>query len=277
MERALPGDQKQGIQLGWAARRLSLLIGAGLLLLPAARSRAGNQSGDPRAEFKRLASELSAARLGGAEETQAQQEKALSYLDGIVSTAVNASAPPDLDALNQQLATLVAHDPPLGEDYRVARLGGTPPVYALIANFGLGGPAAVRIYAAAGGRYHLTARLDHFMQKDFFDSDIELVPVSATDFVFVTISGRTDDASTGMFSAWRYDGANINSLWTSDLLTHSAYEAMPNGIALTYCSNPDDEHPRDCSKMVRDEFAWSNGAWKRVARKDLGPAKPAKK
>lgn len=277
MEGAPAGNQKHSGRSGRLARRFSMLIGAGLLVLPAPRSRAGSQIPEPSAEFKRLAAELSAARLGGTEETEAQQEKAMSILDGIVTTAFNASAAPDLNALNQRLATLVAQDPPLGEDYRVARLGAAPAVYALIANFGLGGPAAVRLYAGAGGRYHLAARLDHFTQKDFFDSDIEFVPISAADTVFLTVSGRTDDASTGLFCAWRYDGVNISSLWSSDLLTQSAYEALPNGIALTYCSNPDDEHPRECSKMVRDEFAWRNGAWKRVAQKDLGPAKPPKK
>ena len=95
----------------------------------------------------------------------------------------------------------------------------------MVVNFGLGGPAAVRIYAATAGRFALAAKIDHFSQKDFFDSDIELVPVSEGEPVFVTVSGRTDDLSTGIFSAWRFDGHDLVSLWTSDLLQQSNYEA----------------------------------------------------
>ena len=47
------------------------------------------------------------------------------------------------------------------------KLGGTSASYAMVINMGLGGPAAVRIYAGAAGHYGLAARIDHFALKDF--------------------------------------------------------------------------------------------------------------
>ena len=177
---------------------------------------------------------------------------------------LSGSATPDLDAANQRLAGLVSHTPPVGENYRLVKLGGTPAAYAMVVNFGLGGPAAVRIYAAADGRYVLASRIDHFLQKDFFDSDIELIPVSDAEPVFVTVSGRTDDLSTGMFSAWRFDGRRVVPLWSSDLLQQSNYEADANGFHLTYCGQPDEDHPAQCLKMTRDLYRFQDGEWKRI-------------
>ena len=97
---------------------------------------------DPAAEFKILAAQLSAARLNGAVEEEAPQEKALRFLDDFALRVLNGPAALDLDAANLQLAGLVSHTPPVGENYRLVRLGGTPAVYAVVANFGLGGPAA---------------------------------------------------------------------------------------------------------------------------------------
>jgi hypothetical protein len=229
------------------------------------------------AEFAKLVSVLSAARLNGGAESEAQQEKALAILDSIAISVLNASPSPDLDAANLRLAGLTSQSPPVGENYRLLKLGGTPACYAMVVNFGLGGPAAVRIYAATGGRYALAGRIDHFAQKDFFDSDVELIPVSDGEPVFVTVSGRTDDLSTGTFSAWRASGRNVVSLWNSDLLQQSDYKAEASGFYLTYCGKVDDDHPSRCLKMTRDVYRLQAGEWKRVETADLPVAKPALK
>lgn len=246
-----------------------------IALLPITPGLLAQNSADPSAEFKRLASELSAARLGGGTEIESQQEKALAYLDSIAASTLNSSSSPDLDAINQRLAGLVSHTPPIGENYRLLKLGGTPAAYALLVNFGQGGPAAVRIYASTNGHYGLAARIDRFTQKDFFDSDIEIVPVSMNENVFVIVSGRTDDLSTGLFSAWRFDGHGIVALWSSDLLQQSNYEAEADGFHLTYCGQPDDDHPSQCNKMTKDLYRYQDGAWKRVESTDLPEVKPA--
>jgi hypothetical protein len=147
----------------------------------------------------------------------------------------------------------------------------------MVINFGLGGPAAVRLYAGGAGHYALAARIDHFAQKDFFDSDLELVPVSNSEPVFVTVSGRTDDLSTGLFSAWQFDGHRVVALWNSDLLQQSSYEADENGFRLGYCSQVDDDHPSQCLKMSRDLYRFQAGEWKRIETADSLPPVPAAK
>ena len=233
--------------------------------------------GDAAAEFRRISEELSAARLGGGVENQAPMEKALAYLDSIAISVLNISGVPNLDGANRSLAGLASHAPPVGENYRLVKLGGTPPAYAMVINFGLGGPAAVRIYAGGAGHYALAAKIDHFVQKDFFDSDIDLMPVSNSEPVFVTISGRTDDLSTGMFSAWQFDGHRVVALWNSDLLQQSSYEAEESGFRLAYCSQIDEDHPSQCLKMSRDLYRFQAGEWKRIETADLPPSKPAPK
>jgi hypothetical protein len=240
-------------------------------------ARLQTQAVDPSAEFRRISSQLSAARLGGGDENQAQMEKALAYLDSIAISVLNGPANPDLEVANRQLAGLASHTPPVGENYRLVKLGGTPPAYAMVINFGLGGPAAVRIYAGSIGKYAFAARIDHFAQKDFFDSDLELVPVSTSDPVFVTISGRTDDLSTGLFSAWQLDGHRVAALWNSDLIQQSSYEADEAGFHLAYCSQVDDDRPSQCLKMSRDLYRYQGEEWKRVETADLPAAKPAAK
>jgi hypothetical protein len=165
----------------------------------------------------------------------------------------------------------------VGENYRLVKLGGTPAAYAMVINFGLGGPAAVRVYAGGAGHYALAAKIDHFAQKDFFDSDLELVSVSKAEPVFVTISGRTDDLSTGLFSAWRFDGHILVALWNSDLLQQSSYEAEEAGFRLAYCSQVDDDRPSQCLKMSRDLYRFEAGEWKRIETADLPPPTPATK
>jgi len=232
---------------------------------------------DPSIEFKRLAAQLSHARLDGAAESEASQEKALGILDGFASSVLGSSTLPDLDAANRRLGELVSHVPPVGENYRLLRLGGSPAAYAMVVNFGLGGPAAVRIYSNASGRYALAARIDRFVEKDFFDSDIELIPMSTAEPVFVIVAGRTDDLATGMFSAWRFDGRRAAPLWSSDLLQQSSYEADGDGFHLSYCLEPDEDHPAQCHKMTRDLYRLQAGEWKRIETKDLGPAKATPK
>ena len=256
------------------------LISAGLVIVCAPpfteRLRAQTES-DPTAEFKQMSGEISAARLSGGEENEAEMEKAFVYLDTIAISALNVSAEPNLDGANRGLAGLASHTPPVGENYRLVNLGGAPPSYAMVVNFGLGGPAAVRIYAGSAGNYALAARIDHFVQKDFLDSDIELVPVSKSDPVFVTVSGRTDDLSTGLFSAWQFDGHRVLNLWNSDLLQQSSYEADENGFRLAYCSQVDEDRPSQCLKMSRDLYRFQSGGWKKIETADLPPPSPAAK
>ena len=204
-------------------------------------------------------------------------EKALAYLDSVALAILNGAANPDLEQANRGLAGLVSGTPPVGENYRLVKLGGAASPYALVANLGLGGPAAVRIYANSSGSYALAAKIDHFTQKDFFDSDLELLPVAKSDPVFVTISGRTDDLSTGMFSVWRLDENHLVALWNSDLLQQSNYEDDDAGFHLAYCSQADEDHPSDCLKMSRDLYQYQNGEWKRVETAELPVAKPAGK
>ncbi len=254
-----------------------LAVFALLTLPPITFGPRAQSAADGAEEFKAAAAALSAGRLNGDAESEARQEKALAYLDSVASSILNRSPVPDLEIANQRLAALVSHTPPVGENYRLIKLGGTPAAYAMAVNFGLGGSAAVRIYAAAAGHYGLAARIDHFAQKDFYDSDIELVPVSLSDPVFVTVGGRTDDLSTGMFAAWRFDGRRAVPLWSSDLLQQSNYEADASGFRITYCGQQDENRPSECVKMARDLYRYQNGEWKRTETADLPAVKsPAK-
>jgi hypothetical protein len=171
---------------------------------------------DPAAEFKKAAAELSDARLAGGEDDAARMEKALAYLDSVAAGFLNAPAGPNLDEANRSLGRLASHTPPVGENYRLVKFGGAHAIYLMVINFGLGGPAAVRVYAGTAGHYAMSAHIDRFAQKDFLDSDIEAVLVSSSEPVFVTVSGRTDDLSTGAFTAFK--AANGNALRPSKSL-----------------------------------------------------------
>jgi len=234
-------------------------------------------AGDASAEFKRISAELSEARLSGGSENATLMEKALAYLDSLAISGLDLPGEPNLEGVNRGLATLASHTPPVGENYRLVKLGGTPASYAMVVNFGLGGPAAVRIYAGSAGNYGLAAKIDHFVQKDFLDSDLELVPISNSGPVFVTISGRTDDLSTGLFSAWRFDGRRVLNLWNSDLLQQSSYEADQNGFRIAYCSEVNDDRPSQCLKMSRDLYRFQSGEWKRIETADMPATNPAAK
>ena len=270
-KRARPASRPLGERLGMFV----LVVIFGVFLIATRLNAQGG--GEATAEFKRVSQELSSARLSGADENQAQMEKALDYLDSFAVSALNIPGGPNLDGANRGLAALASRTPPVGENYRLVKLGGTSAVYAMAINFGLGGPAAVRIYSGGPGHYVLAAKIDHFVQKDFFDSDVELIPVSNSDPVFVTVSGRTDDLSTGIFSAWKFDGHQVVALWNSDLLQQSSYEADESGFRLAYCSQVDEDHPSQCLKMSRDLYRFQTGAWQRMETADLPPVKPATK
>ncbi len=263
---------KARLVMARAAISVGLVIFVATPFAARLRAQTGN---DPIVEFKRISEELSGARQSGGYEDEARMEKALAYLDSVAVSVLNNSAEPNLDGANRGLAELASHTPPVGENYSIVKLGGAPAAYALAANFGLGGPAAVRIYAGSAGNYALAARIDRFVQKDFLDGDIEIVPVSKSEPVLVTVSGRTDDLSTGMFSAWLFDGHRAVNLWNSDLLQQSSYEADESGFHLAYCSQVDEDRPSRCLKMSRDLYRFQAGEWKRIETADLPPPSPA--
>ena len=92
----------------------------------------GKNGGDSKANFRAAVAELSAARLNGAAESENQEEKPLVYLDSIASSILNASAKPDLIVANQTLLALLPDPAPVGENYRLVKLGGTPAAYAMV-------------------------------------------------------------------------------------------------------------------------------------------------
>lgn len=233
----------------------------------------GTEGQKPPSDFTRLAARLAQQRLGGAEESEKLQEQALGILDSLVLEVLDAAGEPNLDRLNQRLAALAVQQPSVGENYRVLRLGGNLAAYALAANFGLGGPSAVRLYAPTARRHALAARIDRFAQKDFFDEYLEVVPVSGSGSgpatIFVTVTGRTDELQTGAFTLWRLTPQGVQAVWTSDILQQSSYDSRPDGFQLTYCADTDEDRPRICRQMMRDRYVWDGVAWKRVEQVHL--------
>jgi hypothetical protein len=268
-----------------APSRVAVLLST--FLLPAiffigdVRAQAPQETG----EFRSLARQLGQLRLSGADEPEDLQQRALAILDRMICARLSAGTDPSV--LNQWLTEFVSQEPSLGESYRVIELH-PGRVYALLANFSLSGPAAVRIYArkdsgegskaAAPPPYETVARLDRFTVRDFFDESLQVAPLPGTapaeGLVFVTISGRTDDLQTGAFAAWRFLGERLEPLWTSDLLSRSSYETANGELRVTYCADPDEERPRVCRRMVRDRFAWKGGAWQRLEQTDVPLTKP---
>jgi hypothetical protein len=248
-----------------------------LLASSNAGAQAPAQESAREVEFKRLAAQLAQQRLDGAEEQEPPQAQALAILDEMVVEALNRPGAA-LEALNTRLATLVAQQPPVGQGYRVIPLMPanefSQVAYALVANFGLGGPSAVRLYAArqagtsAAAAYRLAARIDRFAHPDLFDEFLELAPVLPGQGVFVTVTGRTDERRTGSFIAWRFDGREVAALWTSDLLEHSAYEVKNGEFILRHCAEPDEQRPAICARMVRERYGW-NGQWRRLEQTDI--------
>ena len=229
------------------------------------------------AEFRRLARQIAGQRQSGQEENAQLFEYSLSLLDQMVLATLNVTGTPDLNVINTQLGLLVENQPAVGEEYIVYRLGGKPSAFALVANFGVSGPSTVRLYSPSGGtHYRLTARIDRFTQKDFFDDYLALVPVEATEPMFVTVTGRTDALKSGAFTAWRLSGDKLAPVWTTDILPQSSYEPAPSGIHLTYCADYAEDHPQECRRMSSERFAWDGTAWRRVEQQNVTPAQPKK-
>jgi hypothetical protein len=229
------------------------------------------------AEFKRLVAEIAAERRSGQEENASPFEHALSLLDGMVLATLNAPGELNLEAINTQLGRMVERQSAEGEEFKVYRLGGKGPAFALAANFGVSGPSAVRLYSpfAAPG-YQLVARVDRFTQKDFFDDYLALIPVEASEPLFVTVTGRTDGLKSGAFIAWRLSGDKVAAVWSTDILPQSSYEATPGGIQVTYCADFAEDRPRDCRRMSRERFAWDGSKWQRVEQQNVPVASPPK-
>lgn len=254
----------------WLGFSASVLI-CGLCLAASPAFGQNTSGAAPPPEFTRLAEKLAADRSAGADETEATEEQALEILDHEALGLLNVAAP-DPEVLNPRLAVFVTRQPPLGEGFRVVRLGGSPASFALLADFGEDGPSAVRIYAGATGKLSLAARVDRYAQKDFLDDYIELVSVPGPVALFVTIAGRTDDFKTGVFEAWHFDGHQVESVWTSDIVEQSDYEVNANGFQLSYCADPNPDDPRVCHQMQRQRFVWQDGAWKQAESVTLAPA-----
>jgi hypothetical protein len=232
-------------------------------------------------EFKRLAAELLRRRANGATAANGAaslEESALKILDGLALETLNAAGEPQLDALNQRLGSLVSQPRPVGQDFVVQSLGGSPSVFALQVNFGSSGPSAVRLYARMADQYRLAARIDPVAQADYFDDFLVLLPVTApsgsADAIFVTVTGRSDEYATGAFAAWRFDGGRLQELWETDLMPRTSYEPQADGVRITFCAEPEEDRPGVCRRMARERYAWDGSAWKRVEQTDLGPPKP---
>lgn len=252
-----------------AFSRWTLAILALLLCAASAASQ------DRAAQFKPLAAELAERRLAGAEETEAEQTRALELADAVVLGMLNAAAPTADDiALTKSLEQLAVQPPRVGESYQVVRLGPpSRPWYLLAANVGLAGPSAVRIYAPATGSagYRLAARIDRFSQADYFDEFLSVVPVVPAQGVFVTVTGRTDELETGGYIAWRFDGAHLDRLWATDLLERSRYEVSGGEFRLTYCEESDEDDPSRCARTLRERFVWRGGQWLALERGEIKP------
>ena len=218
-------------------------------------------------QFAGIVAALADAPLDDAQAIEKLEQSALKMLDAEVVSELPASTQPALDALNARLAKFTSRESGVGESYRVIPLGGQPAVYALLANFGLGSPSAVRLYTEQGSpaKFVLAARIDRSAQQDFLDDSLELVPIASTGVVFVTVAGRTDAEQTGVFTAWLFEGPRtLKQIWTSDLVQQSSYQVDLSGFRLSYCSNPDENKPGQCRGMVRDRYRWQDGEWHKV-------------
>lgn len=244
-------------------------------------SAATTQSGaSDEAEFRKLVAEIIEKRASGGERSEgasSEEQAALGILDVFVLDALNAGDDPKLEALNQRLAALVTQSPPVGQGYVVLRLGGSPAIFALAANFGSSGPSAARFYLRGQEKYRMTARIDPVVQPDYFDDYLQILPMpespQTAGAVFVTVTGRTDEFATGVFAAWRLTGDRLQEIWVTDLLPRSNYEVRSNGFQLTYCAEPDEDRPSVCLRMTRERYVWDGAAWKRVEQADV-PTSP---
>jgi hypothetical protein len=237
---------------------------------PGAASTAGSDL-SRASEFRKLSADIAYDRAHWRDSTQKSQEEALEILDTAVLSALNSLKAPDLTSLNESL-TALPEASPSDQSFRVTQLGDENPVYALIANFGANGPSAVRIYCRQSHSFELLGRIDRFSEPSFFDDFMILLPLENVPGIFVTVTGRTDSLSTGMFGAWRFAGGRLQKLWLTELLVHSNYTAQPDGLQLEYCGQPDDADPAMCHQTLRDVYAWSDNAWKRTSQTAVPPA-----
>lgn len=222
-------------------------------------------------EFRKLSADIAYDRAHWRDSTQKSQEDALEILDLAVLSALNGSKAPDLASLNVSLAALPEASSS-DQSFRVSQLGTDNPVYALTANFGANGPSALRIYSLQSHSYELLGRIDRFSEPAFFDDSMILLPLEKIPGIFVTVTGRTDSLSTGMFGAWRFAGGRLQKLWLSELLVHSTFIAQSDGLQLDYCGQPDDADPAICHQTLRDVYAWKDNAWKRISQAVVPPA-----
>jgi len=229
------------------------------------------------AEFKRRAAELVERRRSGLDESEEAQERVLKLLDSIVLEQLNRPGTPDLAAINQRLAESLAADGALGARYELVRLGATHTGiahFALVVNFSLSGPSAVRYYPPSDQGYHLAARIDRWEFPEYFDEYLELVPIPASEVIFVTVNGRTDELRSGTFAAWRFREGRFSAVWTTDILERSSFELRPAGFQISYCSQTDEENPRMCRRMRRELYQWLGVQWRRVEQEEIGAPKP---
>jgi hypothetical protein len=251
---------------------LSLFANASSAPLPQSGKGAQDQADDA---FVTTAKALAKAPVDDAEAIEKLETKALTILDSIVLNVISVRGTADLESLNARLAALATRGDAPGESYHVLRLAGQTPVYALAADFGLGAPSAVRLYARENsGKLALAARIDRSAQKDFLDDSLEFVPIPGSAVVFVTVAGRTDDLQTGVFTAWQFDAQGLHQLWTSDLVQQSNYQINADGFQVTYCKDPDDDNPHTCHAMIRERYQWRSGEWRRVESVPVQVPKP---
>lgn len=261
-------------------RRAALLALLSMLFVLAVRAQQPPATPeDPRiAEFKQLAAQVVERRRTGAEESEELQEKTLKLLDAMVLEQLNRPGTLDLAAVNQRLASSLARPGAVGESYELVRLGATPSgevSCALVVNFSMSGPSAIRFYPASPQGYRLAARIDRWEFPDYFDEYVDLVPIKAFDILFVTVNGRTDELRTGTFAAWRFSEDRFSAVWTTDILERSSYEDRPDGFQLMYCSQTDEQNPRLCRRMMRERYQWDGFAWRRVEQQESDAPKPA--
>ena len=263
-----------------AVHRCALLCTlAAVLCAPAVRAQQPPTAPvDPRAaEFKQLAAQVVERRRTGVEESEELQEKTLKLLDAIVLEQLNRPGPSDITAINKNLAASLATPGAVGESYELAPVGATPKgesSYALLVNFSQSGPSAIRYYPPGPQGYRLAGRIDRWEFPDYFDEYAELLPIKASDTIFVTVNGRTDELRTGTFTAWRFLEGRFTPVWTSDILERSSYELRPDGFQLSYCSQTDEQNPRLCRRMMRERYQWDGLAWRRVEQQETDAPKP---
>jgi hypothetical protein len=257
------------------------LFSPGLLILFCAADLSAQQAPpapDPRvADFKKLSAQIVDQRKNGLDEKEDVQEQALKLLDAFVLEQLNRPGTADLAAINQRLASLRSGAESVGERFELVRLGATltgAVYYALVVNFSLSGPSAVRFFPPSDSGYRLAAKIDRWEQPDYFDEYLELVPYPASDVVFVTVNGRTDELRSGTFAAWRFTEGHFVSLWSTDILERSAYELRPDGFHLSFCSQNDEKDPRICRKITRERYVWDSFSWRRVERQESDAPQP---